>query len=292
MAPPTREGTIDFVYQGETFKTYFKLFGDMKTLSQTPLIVIHGGPGLTHDYLLNLAELSSKHAIPVILYDQLGNGLSTHLREKPSTFWSIDLFIDELSNLINYLGIQDKFDILGHSWGAILASEFEIRRQPHGFRRFISSNSHTAVSDWQKSVRQRTAVLPKEVQEGMQANFKDPLWFHTALTHFYPLHGCRVQPYPDEYMHSLRQIHGPHGDDTVISSGFLEGWSIGERLHLIRVRTLVINGRHDIAQDWVVKPLIDKIPDVKWIRMDNSSHSPNLEEPELYLQIVSDFLKS
>lgn len=112
-AAPVTEGIIPFVYQDETFQTYYKLFGDLANRTHSPLIVLHGGPGLTHDCMLPLSDLASA-SIPVILYDQLGNGLSTHLKEKPPTFWTIDLLIDELVNLLNHFSIQDSFDLLGH----------------------------------------------------------------------------------------------------------------------------------------------------------------------------------
>ncbi|KIJ63965.1 hypothetical protein HYDPIDRAFT_76413, partial [Hydnomerulius pinastri MD-312] len=59
-------------------------------------------------------------------YDQIGNGpgQSSHLGGELETFWTMDLFIDELLNPVNNLGIQDSFDLLGHSWGGMLAQEF------------------------------------------------------------------------------------------------------------------------------------------------------------------------
>ena len=71
----------------------------------------------------------------------------------------------------------------------------------------------------------------------------------------------------------------------------LVGWSIIDRLHLIQVPTFVINGRKDIAQDFVVAPFFERIQKVKWVTFENSSHTPYWEEPERYMQLVSDFLK-
>ena len=70
----------------------------------------------------------------------------------------------------------------------------------------------------------------------------------------------------------------------------VQDWSIIDRLDLVRVPTLVINGRHDISQDFVVRPFFDGIKKVKWLTMENSSHTPFFEEPERYLKIVADFL--
>lgn len=71
----------------------------------------------------------------------------------------------------------------------------------------------------------------------------------------------------------------------------LKDWSIIDRLHLVRVPTFVINGRNDIAQDFVVAPFFEKIKRVKWVTLENSTHTPFWEERERYMQLVSDFLK-
>ena len=56
-------------------------------------------------------------SIPIVLYDQIGNGASSHIKDKPDGFWTAELFMDELDNLLKHLGIRDNFDLLGHSWG-------------------------------------------------------------------------------------------------------------------------------------------------------------------------------
>lgn len=67
-----------------------------------PLLVLHGGPGCTHDYLVSLCDLVNDNR-SVIHYDQLGNGRSTHMSEAPYDFWTVDLFLRELENLISEL---------------------------------------------------------------------------------------------------------------------------------------------------------------------------------------------
>ena len=101
---PFTEGFVAFNYQGETYQTYYKVFGDVANRSNTPLIALHGGPGLSHDYLLPLSDLADA-GIPVIFYDQIGNARSTHLKSKPREFWTIDLFLDELENLLRHFNV-------------------------------------------------------------------------------------------------------------------------------------------------------------------------------------------
>ncbi|TFK55499.1 proline-specific peptidase [Heliocybe sulcata] len=289
-ASPAVEGFAPFSHSGESFQTYYKVFGDLKTRTRAPLIALHGGPGLVHDYLVPFADLTSKNDIPVILYDQLGNGRSTHLKDKPPTFWTVDLFIDELVNLINHLGVHDGFNLVGHSWGGILASEFEVRRQPEGLKHMILTDSLAASSLWNKANGELWQAFPDDVKAGMAAGMSDPKAFHAALLHFHATHGCTVRPFPKEYTDTLDQVFGEKGDPTVAMSPVLKDWTIIDRLHLVRVPTFVINGANDISKDYVVAPFFEKIQKVKWVTFQKSTHSPFWEEREKYMQLVGDFL--
>jgi proline-specific peptidase len=220
-SPAFTEGKIDFKHEGETFQTYYKLFGDLKTATAPPLVGLHGGPGLTHNYLAPLADLATKFGIPVIIYDQLGNGLSTHLKEKPPTFWTVDLFIDELINLTNHFGIQDAYSLLGHSWGGILGSEFEVRRQPKGLKHLILSDSLAASSLWNKSNMELMQTFPASVQEGLGAGMKEPAKFWAALQEFHAVYGCTVKPVPEEFVYTMQQVFGPDGDPTVAGAPYV-----------------------------------------------------------------------
>ncbi|KAI0807544.1 proline-specific peptidase [Fomes fomentarius] len=239
------------------------VFGDLANRTHTPLVAVHGGPGLSHDALSPSFDLADA-SIPVVFYDQIGNARSTHLREKPTTFWTIDLFIDELENLLSHLGLQDNFSLVYHSWGGILVSEFEVRRQPPGLQKLILTNKLGASSLWDKSNAQL-----------------DPKAFQAALRGFHG-HGCSVKPMPKEFIYSLDQVFGKNGDAAVASAP--SDWSIIDRLHLVCVLTLVINGRKDISQDFVVVPFFELIRKTKWVTFENSSHTPFWKERERYMQ--------
>ena len=71
----------------------------------------------------------------------------------------------------------------------------------------------------------------------------------------------------------------------------MDGWTIVGRLHEIDAPTLVINGRYDIAQDWVVAPYHETIPGARWVKFEESSHLPCWEEREVYMRIVAEFLE-
>lgn len=63
---PTKEGKVAFRipnYPDLLCETYYKIFGDLSS-GVPPLVILHGGPGVGHEYLLPIADLSSKHNNP------------------------------------------------------------------------------------------------------------------------------------------------------------------------------------------------------------------------------------
>ncbi|KAI1774362.1 Alpha/Beta hydrolase protein [Hypoxylon cercidicola] len=120
---PTSEGRVPFMIPGKIdvpCSTYYKVFGDLAS-GAPPVIALHGGPGGGHEYLLPFAELWPLYGLPVVFYDQIGCGASTHLPQMSGNadFWQESLFIAELANLIDHLKLRDGpgFHLLGQSWG-------------------------------------------------------------------------------------------------------------------------------------------------------------------------------
>jgi len=191
-AAPLDAGISPFRYGNETFETYYKTFG-LRDSSEAPLIVLHGGPGLSHDYLQVFRDLSRSR--PIILYDQLGNARSSHLNDKASSFWTIDLFVKQLESLISRFGLED-YAVLGHSWGGMLASEFAVT-QPKGLRKLVLSNSPPSAQLWGKSQMELVSTFPLEVQKTLANGYGDPN-YRAALLGFFHVHGCTLNPWPQD----------------------------------------------------------------------------------------------
>jgi len=189
QATPLNTGFAPFHYGNETFQTHYKTFGLRG--SKTPLITLHAGPGMSHDYLQVLSHLSGSR--PVILYDQIGNARSSHLKDKPSSFWTIDLFVKQLESLISHFHLEG-YDVLGHSWGGILASEFAVT-QPEGLGKLVLSNSPPSSELWGKSQVESISALPPQVQQGLANGYADPN-FKAALFGYFHVHGCILDPWP------------------------------------------------------------------------------------------------
>ncbi len=153
ILPSTSKGRVPFS-DGET---WYRITGDLSR-GVTPLVVAHGGPGATHEYLLSLTAMARDR--PVIHYDQLGCGNSTHLQDADPSYWTVDLFLAELDNLLEELGIADGYHLLGQSWGGMLSAEHAVRR-PAGLKRLVISNSPASMPLWLEaaaSLRRRAAA--------------------------------------------------------------------------------------------------------------------------------------
>lgn len=209
MPSTVTTGELDFVYNGEALKTWYKVFGDIHS-GKTPLVVLHGGPGIPHNYVLPHARLATDRGIPVVFYDQVGCGQSTHLKDKPAEFWTIALFVAELGNLLSGLHISDNFDLLGHSWGGILASEFAATVQPKGLRRLVLSDSLASMALWEVSVNKLLKRLPQEVQDTVkkheEAGTTDSKEYHDAMHVFYSKYVCRLNPWPQDLLDAFAAL--------------------------------------------------------------------------------------
>lgn len=126
-----------FAPYGE-YQTWYRVTGDI-TSGKPPLIVAHGGPGCTHDYVDSFKDIAATGRA-VIHYDQVGNGKSTHLPDKGGDFWTVAFFKAELHNLIDHLGIRGAYCLLGQSWGGMLGAEFAVD-QPEGLKALVIANS-------------------------------------------------------------------------------------------------------------------------------------------------------
>jgi L-proline amide hydrolase len=293
MAAPVIDGTAKF---GD-YQTWYRITGELSA-GKAPLVVLHGGPGCVHDYLLPLTAIAETGRA-VIHYDQIGNGRSTHLRDKAPEFWTVQLFLDELESLVDTLGIAGRYHVLGQSWGGMLAAEHAVR-QPVGLRGLVISNSPASLELWSSEADRLRAGLPPGVDDILRAHeaagTTDSDAYQEAMRVFYDRHVCRV-PWPDELARTFAAIdedptvyHTMNGPSEFHVIGSLRSWSIVDCLGAVTVPTLLISGEHDEATPATVKPYHDHIANVRWEILDDCSHLPQLEDTARFNTLVTEFL--
>ncbi|KAI2627771.1 proline-specific peptidase [Hypoxylon sp. NC1633] len=303
---PTSSGEIPFDVPGagKPCKTWYKIIGDLSTpTTTTPLIALHGGPGAGHNYLIALAALHARHGTPLILYDQVGCGQSTHLREKAGdeAFWTLDLFMAELDNLIDALGLRRRgFHLLGQSWGGMLAGSYASRR-PAGLRRLVLVGAPASMPLYKRACRARLAELPEDVGRTLEECGKigdhESDAFKAAAAVFMRRFVCRLDPLPEPLVQTFKTVRedttvygtmqGHSEFDTVGSLRNYEGW---KDAHRITAETLLLNGKYDEVMDFVIEPWFRAINKVKWVTLENASHTAMWEDQERFIELVGDFL--
>lgn len=279
------------------YETWYRVTGDLSS-GLTPLIVAHGGPGCTHDYVDSFAALAGAGRA-VIHYDQIGNGRSTRLPGKGAEFWTVDLFMAELHNLIARLGLG-RYSLLGQSWGGMLGAEFAITR-PRGLKALVLADSPASMPVWIEETGRLRDALPEEVKAVLSrheaAGTTDHPDYAKATKAFNARHVCRLDPLPDAVKRTNAAMEADShvynlmiGPNEFHITGTLADWSVVDRVHLIEVPTLLISGAHDEATPATVQPFADGIPDVRWHVFPNSSHMPHVEEFDDCMKVVGDFL--
>jgi L-proline amide hydrolase len=290
----SREGYAEL----KGWRTWYRVAGDLGT-AKRPLVTLHGGPGGSHDYLIRLEKLAQAGRA-VVFYDQIGGGRSTHLREKGADFWTVELFLDDLDNLLRHLGIDQGYHLLGQSWGGMLGAEHAVRR-PAGLRSLVIADSPASMKLWVEEADRLREALPPEIQAILLKHEADGTTnspdYAKAVRVFYERHLCRTLPWPAELDRAFAAMeedptvyHTMNGPSEFHVIGTLKSWSIIDRLERIVAPTLIISGRHDEATPATVKPYAERIKNARWEIFEDSSHSPHLEETERYLELVSGFL--
>jgi len=264
-----------------------------------PLVVCHGGPGLTHDYLASLAVFAESGR-QVVFYDQYGSGRSGHFREAPAGFWTVDLFLRELTDLIEHLGIADDYHLFGHSWGGMLGLELAVRGSA-GLRSLIVADAFAASSTYTTEVTRLVAELPAQVrtviEEHEAAGTTDSAEYLEAVRAFYRLHVCRRSPVPDEVRRTLAALAedptvylAMAGPSEFRLTGTLRDWTIRDRLGAVETDVLLISGRYDEVTPAAVAELQLALPRSRWELFEDSSHMPHIEQPERLRMVVEEFL--
>jgi L-proline amide hydrolase len=295
IPPATTEGTVAF----RDWQTWYRVTGDLSASAGAPVVVLHGGPGATHDYTLTMARLAEQGRA-VVHYDQLGCGRSTHLRDRGADFWTVELFLAELENLLVALGIADRYAVLGQSWGGMLGAEHALRG-PAGLTSLVIADSPASMELWVREANRLRSDLPPDVQATLlrheSAGTTDDFEYRTAEKAFYDRHVCRIVPNPPEVAASFAAIdsdstvyHTMNGPSEFHVIGTLRDWSVVDRVKDIAVPTLLVNGAHDEATPATMQPFADAIPDVRWEVFPDSSHMPHVEEEDAFLSVVGGFL--
>lgn len=262
---------------------------------RTPLLVLHGGPGMNHGYLLPLTDLADDR--PVIFYDQLDAGASDRVNDPAN--WTIARFLQEIDAVRTALGLREVV-VFGNSWGGTLAAAYGATL-PDGLLGLVLSSPLINTETWlADNAAYRQAFAP-EVQAMMSAceaegRTEDPAYLD-AVDMFYRRHLCRADPWPDHLERSLDDMNltcyaGMWGPNEFTCTGVLAGYDASDDLPRISVPTLFTCGAFDEATPVSTQAFSDRVPRAKFEVFSASSHMAFIEERTAYIETIRQFLQT
>ena len=258
-----------------------------------PLLTLHGGPGVPHDYLEPLEGLGDER--PVVFYDQLGCGRSD--RPTDQSLWRVERYVQELVQVLAALGLA-RVHLLGQSWGTMLAAEYLLTR-PAGVRSVMMANPAISVPRFIADVTRLRRALPEFARKALDrcsaregANSAE---YQVATLEFYRRHVCRLDPWPDAFNRSVagmgaESYEAMWGPNEFTATGVLKDFDRTARLGEIKLPMLFLAGRYDESTPETAAYYQSLVPGSELAIFEKSSHMPQLEETERYLAVVRDFL--
>ena len=275
-------------------RVWYRRLGEGDAL---PVLLLHGGPGAAHDYMLPLAERLSEHR-PAIVYDQLGCGRA----DKPddTSLWTVDRSVTEVDQVRAALGLEH-CHLLGQSWGGWLAIDY-MARGPVGVAGLVLASTSASIAQFVAGARRLIDALPEPhrtaLQElGARGEYDHPD-YRAAEQEFYRRHLCRMDPWPEALVRSSDQMEGNqvyltmNGPTEFDVIGRLRTWDRTPDLGRIDVPTLVTCGRYDEITPACSETIAEGIPDARVVVFEESAHVAHLEEAEAYAGTVEEFLES
>ena len=281
-------------YKG--FYTFCYTFGDVH--KGTPLIILHGGPGGCDERYEPLEELADK-GIPLIFYDQLGCGYS-RVPKGNEKLWDFKLYLDELENVIKHFSLT-KFNILGHSWGGMLALEWVTTRNSEGLGKLILFSTLPSTKIWNDEHLAMVDQYPLEEKKAILNDFNglepDKKYLRLGIKRFYREQVAKKKDKKyvfkrKKFPRTNKEIYEKMwGKSELFGTGTLKDWSTIPNLKNIRNRTLIISGKYDESTPKMNELMNKEIKNSKWVLLEKSHHIGYAEEPELALSEIYKFIK-
>jgi len=278
------------------FKVWTKQFGENPRIK---LLLLHGGPGATHEYFEALETGLAGKGVEFIYYDQLGSVYSDQPTD--TSLWTIDRFVDEVEQVRVALGLdKDNFFLLGHSWGGILAVEYALRHGEH-LKGLIISNMMMSVPDYNRYADNSLAKTmdPAVVTEikaiEARGEYESPRYMELLIPNFYHKHICRLDEWPDAVNRSFGRINRSiyvlmQGPSEFGASGLLEKWDRKADLPKLAMPTLVIAGQHDTMDPDHMRWISTQVQHGSFLLCPNGSHLAMWDDQANYLRGLEAFL--
>ena len=290
-----QSGGVKMITIDGKYKVWTKRFGkgDIKVL------LLHGGPAMTHEYMECFESFFPKENIEFYEYDQLGSYYSD--QPEDSSLWTTERFVEEVEQVRKALGLdQDNFYLLGNSWGGILAMEYALKYQQH-LKGLIISNMVASIPRYEayntmlRSQMRKTLIDSLEVYE-KKGDYQNPVYVDLVTKEYYHKHICRLEEWPDPVLRSFRHVNPTiyvmmQGPNEFKVGGRLLHWDRWNDLTNIKVPTLMVGAKYDTMNPEDMEEMSRLVAKGRYLYCPNGSHLAMWDDQEIYYPGIIKFLK-
>ena len=278
-------------------KTYYRIIGNVSERFPAPVILIHGGPGSTHNYFEMLDALADE-GMQLVMYDQIGCGLS-YVEGHPE-WWVMDTWMEELAALRETLQLE-RVHLLGQSFGGMLVQAYMIESHPQGVVSVILSSTLSSSRLWAAEQHRLIRTLSKEDQEAIyeaeQCNdFTGPR-VQAATARFMEAFcsGPVTENSPECLRRNVPRGRGSYmtawGPNEFTASGTLRDFDTTDRLGEIDVPALILRGSRDLCTERLAETLRRGIHGAEMHVFEGARHSCCVDAQEAYMHTLRDWME-
>ncbi|HKW90044.1 MAG TPA: proline iminopeptidase-family hydrolase [Candidatus Acidoferrales bacterium] len=273
-----------------------------------PLLIVHGGPGASHDYFLPYLLPLARHN-RLIFIDERGSGKSEKLAD-PSGY-TVANMVEDVEAVRQGLDLG-KISLLGHSYGGVLAQAYALKYQQN-LTHLILCSTFPSTKQMNEVLARELASAPRDVQDKIHKMEKDGLFGHglpyeqNRYTNDYMIAAWGEAYFPYLYQNHpdpnydpiqngvmswdlYREMWGSDGEFVI--DGNLKSVEYVNKLHTIHVPTLILVGDHDECDPSLSKEMHAKIAGSRLVILPKSGHMTFVEQPQLFIGAVNSFLHS
>jgi proline iminopeptidase len=283
------------------FKVWTKRIGNNPKIK---VLLLHGGPGGTHEFFECFDGFFPKESIEYIYYDQLGSYYSDQPND--NKLWTTDRFVEEVEQVRKALKLdKSNFYLMGQSWGGILAMEYALKYQKN-LKGLIIANMMASAPAYNKYAEEVLGPkLPKNILDEIKAfeknnDFSNPKYTDLLFKYYYTEHILRkpLDQWPESITRAFKHLNPNvyvymqgQSEFGITGQATLKNWDVTSRLKTLTIPTLAIGAKYDTMDPKHMEWISNEVQNGRFLYCPNGSHCSQYDDQEHYFPGVIKFIK-
>lgn len=281
-----------------TFHVWTKRVGNNPTAK---MLLLHGGPGITHEYLEAFDSYFPAAGIEYYYYDQLGSAYSD--QPDATELWELPRFVEEVEQVRQALSLdRNNFYLFGHSWNGLLAIEYALKYQQN-LKGLVISNMMSSIPAYNEYAQHtlmpamnQTALAEIKSLE-VAGEYENPRYMELLIQYHYVDHVLRMpyeqwpEPVNRAFGHLNAEVYIPvPGHSELGASGKLANWDRTANLGAIEIPTLAIGAQHDTMNPAHMQMMSQRVQKGRYLYCSEGSHLCLYDDQKVYFEGLIQFV--